>query len=163
MPSHPETCTCATCGAKTALLDFGFQAPDCVWAQPVNERSRRNNVDFAELSERRFVRGLLPVRLEDGEEFRYGIWLEVEEPIFDEVMSSWDDSERYPKLRFVATIANAVPPWGAKALGVEVDVGVRDQRSRPFVIGTRSPWLQSVLEHGWTMADYEAAVASFRR
>ena len=162
MAAHPKTCTCATCGAPTALLDYGYQAPDCVWAQPKAERSPRNNSDFAEFGERRFVRGLLPVKLEDGEEFRYGVWLEVDRETFDEVVKDWNDVDRYPKLRFVAKIANAAPPWRDKILDVAVDVGVREQNSRPFVLAARAAWLQKVLEDGWTMADYRAAIASFR-
>lgn len=132
-----------------------------MWAQPVDERSARNNADFAELGDRRFVRGLLPVPLANGEEFRFGVWLEVDQQTFDEVVTSWDDEERYPDLRFSATIANAVAPWHAQILGARVDVGVRDPNGRPFVLAARAPWLQAVIERGWTTAEYEAAVASF--
>jgi hypothetical protein len=163
MVAHPKTCTCARCGETSAILDFGYQLPDCVWEQPTAQRSARNSSDFAELGKRRFVRGLLPVKLEDGEEFRYGVWLEVERKTFDEAKASWNDEKRYPSLRFVATVANAAPPWGAKLLGVEVDVGIREQKARPFVIGARAPWLQEVLDRGWTAAEYEAVVAAVTR
>lgn len=140
------------------FLDFGYQMPDCVWQQPADQRSRRNTPDFAELGPRRFVRGLLPIRLPDGREFRYGLWLEIDEPTFQEVNRSWSDPERYPALRFQATIANAAPPWGDPLLGAAVDVGVRDQDSRPFVLASSQPWLQDLLARGWTMAEYRAAV-----
>jgi len=159
--AHPTSCACETCGARASLLDRAYQAPDCVWAQPVDERSSRNNVDFAELGERRFVRGLLPVPLANGEEFRFGVWLEVDEQTFDEVVASWNDEARYPDLRFTATVANAVVPWQDRILGAHVDVGVRDPNARPFVSAARAPWLQAVVERGWTMAEYEATVASF--
>ena len=162
MAAHAKTCTCGTCGAPTDLLDVAFQAPDCIWAQPAAERSPLNNADFAELGSRRFVRCLLPVRLEDGREFHYGIWLEIDHQTFKEVLLSWADEERYPKLRFVAKVANAARPWGEKLLGVEVDVGVRDQRSRPFVIAARARWLQEVLGRGWTAAEYGAVVDRYR-
>jgi hypothetical protein len=51
--------------ADTALLDFGYQAPDAVWALPPTERSPRNTPDFAELGEARAGRsrgGLLAAR-----------------------------------------------------------------------------------------------------
>lgn len=161
MPAHPKTCACAKCGAPSLLLDFGYQLPDCVWEQPVSERSSRNSQDFAVHGARRFVRGLLPVKLETGEEFRYGVWLKVKRSTFDEVRATWNDPERYPKLRFVAKIANAAPPWRTKILGVEVDVGVRDQKSRPFVVAARERWLQDLIVRGWTEAEYKAAVESF--
>ena len=107
------------------------------------------------------MRGLLPIRIEDGEEFRYGVWLEVEPAVFDEIVASWNDTVRYPQLRFVGTIANAVPPWREAILGVEIHAGVRDQNSRPFVIAAHAAWLQQLLERGWTDAEYEAAIASF--
>jgi hypothetical protein len=162
MAGHPRTCTCERCGAEGPLLDFGFQAPDCVWALPPAQRSPRNNKNFAELDDRRFVRGLLPIRLTSGEEFRVGVWLEVGRDIFDDIFESWDDTVRYPQLKFVATIANAAPPWREKILGVEVHVGVRDQNSRPYVFASHTAWLQQVLERGWTDAEYEAVIASIR-
>lgn len=123
----------------------------------MDERSSLNRPNFTELGERRFVRGLMPVKLEDGEEFRYGVWLEVDRGTFDNARASWN-GERYLGLRFVATIANAAPPWGSRLLGVQVDVGVREQTALPFVIAAREPWLQAVLDRGWTAAEYEAVV-----
>jgi hypothetical protein len=119
-------------------------------------------MNFAELDDRRFVRGLLPIRLTSGEEFRVGVWLEVGRDIFDDIFESWDDTVRYPQLKFVATIANAAPPWREKILGVEVHVGVRDQNSRPYVFASHTAWLHQVLERGWTDAEYEAVIASIR-
>jgi hypothetical protein len=69
----------------------------------------------------------------------------------------------YPKLRFTARIANAAPPWKQKLLGAEVEVGVRDQSSRPFVRSSAEKWLQTVLVNGWTRAEYEASYAAFER
>ena len=158
MAAHPENCTCEVCRPPVPFLDYGFQLPDCVWAQPAEQRSPRNTPDFAELGARRFLRGLMPIRIPDGREFRYGVWLEIDEPTFVEVNRSWSDPARYPRLRFAATIANAAPPWNDKLLGVAVDVGVRDQDSRPFVIASSQAWLQDLFDHGWTMADYRAAV-----
>lgn len=146
MPAHPKTCTCGACGASTAILDFGYHLPDCIWEQPVSERSPKNSSDFAELGKRRFVRGLLPVKLENGEEFQYGVWLEVDGETFDEIKASWNDGTRYPALKFVAKIANAAPPWRAKLLGVEVEVGVREQNARPFVNVAHEAWLQTIIE-----------------
>lgn len=125
------------------------------------ERSPRNTRDFAELGERRFVRGLLPVKLASGDEFRYGIWLEVDCATFDDARQIWNDEVRYSQLRFAAAIANAAPPWREKIVGAAVEVGIRDHKSRPFVIGAREPWLRELLERGWTMAEYEAALATF--
>ena len=161
-PAHPKTCKCGACGAEVErLLDFGYQLPDCVWDLPEHERSPRNSTDFAELGERRFVRGLLPIKLEDGAEFRYGVWLEVEPDTFGKIVSVWNDKRRYPRLRFRAKIANAAPPFGKKLLGRVVRACVRDQGSRPFVTSAKKAWLQTLLERGWTLAEYRAALATF--
>lgn len=161
MATHLGSCTCASCGAPALLLDRAYEAPDCVWAQPAAERSPRNNTDFAELGDRRFVRGLFPIHLASGDEFRFGLWFEVDQPTFDQVVAIWNDEDRYPQLRFTARIANAAPPWHVQILDAQVDLGVRDHTARPFVVAARAPWLQAVIERGWTMAEYEAVVASF--
>jgi hypothetical protein len=161
MAEHAETCTCSECGAPTALLDFGYQAPDCVWAQLPHERSPENTSDFARLGERRFVRGLLPIKLESGEEFCFGLWFEVDLATYDQVRACWRDPPRYLSLRFTATIANATPPWRESIIGCIVDLGARKATSRPYVIGARDPWLRQLLESGWTASDYDAATASF--
>lgn len=158
---HPPTCTCSQCGNPSALLDFGYQAPDCVWAQPANERSPENTGNFAWLGKRRFIRGLLSLGLESGEEFNFGLWLEVDTATFDAVRASWNDPSRYLGLRFAAAIANAAPPWRERILGCRVDAGVREPTSRPYVLGARDAWLQRLLDAGWTTSEYEAAVASF--
>lgn len=141
------------------MLDFGYQLPDCIWAQPAHLRSPRNTHDFAVLADRCFIRGLLPVKLEDGEEFRYGVWLEVDAAAFRRARKVWNDPARYPALTFAATIANAAPPWAEQILGARVDVGVREPSARPFVRAARDAWLQDLLERGWTGAEYEEVVA----
>ena len=160
---HPPGCACPACGEPISGLDFGYTLPDCIWNQPAHQRSSRNNTDFAELGKRRFVRGLLPVKIATGDEFRYGVWLEVRGATFDKIVEVWNDPQRYPKLKFTARIANAVPPWKAKILDVEVDAGVRDQGSRPFVIASAEKWLQALLTRGWTRAEYEAIYAELQK
>ena len=161
MAEHPKTCTCSACGASTAVLDFGYQAPDCVWAQPATERWSGNTGDFARLGERSFVRGLLPIKLADGEEFRFGLWFEVDPASGDKIRASWHEPTLYLALQFTATIANAAPPWREQILGCEVELRARQARSRPYVVSAREPWLQALLDSGWTLREYEAAVASF--
>jgi len=153
--SHPVTCTCAACGGSTEFLDFGYQLPDCIWALPPAERGQQGQ-SFAELGARRFVRCLFPIRLEDAREFRYGPWIEVEAGTFREIREIWDDP-RYATLRFTGRIANAMPPWRERIANIEVELAVRDQNVRPFVVASSTPWIQELLDCGWTMAEYRAA------
>ena len=143
------------------MLDFGYQLPDCIWDAPEVERSRDNTSDFASHGERRFVRGLLPIPLENGTEFHYGVWLEVDQATFLDVRNCWNDEERYLKLRFKARVANAAPPWRTNLLGLGVEAGVREVKSRPFVMAAEAAWLQKLMADGWTPDDYREAVASF--
>ena len=158
---HPASCACGKCGATTALLDFGYQAPDCIWSLPPAKRSPRNTSDFAELGARRFVRGILPIKIQgSADEFRYGLWFEVEPAKFDEIRAVWNDPS-YAQLTFAATVANAAPPWRDEMLGAKVACAVRDVNSRPFVAGAHAPWLAALVENGWSQDAYRRAVASF--
>jgi hypothetical protein len=136
--------------------------PDCIWDQPVDQRSSRNNADFAELGDRKFVRGLMPVPIETGDEFRYGVWLEVDEATFRRVLAAWNEPDIYIGLEFTAGIANAAPPWGEHLLGAEVDVRVRDAGARLFITDAKHEWLRDLIARGWTKDEYRAAVATLR-
>lgn len=163
--SHGSGCTCSTCGAAIPglPLDFAYSLPDCVFALPPEERSSRCSADFAELGERRFVRGLLPVPVGGGEEFRYGIWLEVDEGTFQRVRRAWNDPVTYRTLTFTSRLANAVEPFGLATLGVEVEVATRGENARPFVVGSRAEWLERLVTEGWTRQEYVERASSLRR
>ena len=109
---HGPACTCPRCGRPAAEppLDFAYRMPDCVFARPEEQRSPRCNEDFADLDSGRFVRALLPVPIEGGEEFCFGIWVEVSVTTFERVVRAWNESEAYRTLSFDGAIANAFPP-----------------------------------------------------
>src|SRR5215510_15097389 len=125
---------CAACDEPVSGRDFGCALPDDVFEQPIAERSHRNSSDFAELGERRFVRCVMPIRVGTADEFRYGVWLEVQLATFDHIIDVWNDAPRYRELSFDGTIANAVPPWNEKILGCRVTAGTRSANDRPIVV-----------------------------
>lgn len=153
---HDAGCTCGTCGAAIAglPLDFAYSLPDCVFEQPPSARSPRCNADFAELGDRKFVRALLPVPVEGGEEFRYGVWLEVDQDTFSRVVHAWNDPATYPSLAFGGVVANAIEPYGAKTVGLKVGAATRSQNARPFVIRADVEWLGGLLTDGWSRSEY---------
>jgi hypothetical protein len=162
---HEPTCTCALCGRGVEGLwhDLAFQLPDRVFALSPEEqatrtwRSAETNADFVVLDEASFyVRGILPVPLPGGDEFRYGAWLEVTPADFTAVLQAWDDDAAYARLRFRAALANALPPYGDRALGAQVDVATGDVSARPKVVGAEDGWLATLLRDGWDQATYEA-------
>jgi len=154
--THEAGCKCAICGAAIPdpPLDYAYKLPDCVFALSAEQRSPRCNEDFAEMGERKFVRGLLPVPIEGGEEFRYGVWVEVDRDTFERVVRVWNDAAAYRTLTFSGRIANAFPPFGQRTVDVLVDLATRDEKSRPFVIHSREPWLVGLLARGWTHREH---------
>ncbi len=167
---HPSTCTCAECGATLTgpLLDVAFGWPDDVFALPAEDRSARTwqapieHPDFIVLDgSRRFVRGLLPLPLEAGLEFRYGVWLEVATDEFNRILQVWHDETRYMSLRFAARLANALPPWGERTLGQSVEAAAREPTERPYVVCAEEDWLMSALEHGWDHTTYETVISRY--
>jgi len=162
--THEPGCTCAFCGAPIPdpPLDYACKMPDCVFALPAEQRSRRCNEDFAELGNRKFVRGLLPIPIEGGEEFRYGVWLEVDPETFEHVIRAWNDPPVYRTLAFSGRIANALPPFGPRALDALVDLATRDEKGRPFVVGSTEPWLKDLLARGWSRQEHLDLADSLR-
>ncbi len=96
----------------------------------------------------------LPVPIEGGEEFRYGVWVEVDRDTFERVVRVWNDAAAYRTLTFSGRIANAFPPFGQRTVDVLVDLATRDEKSRPFVIHSREPWLVGLLARGWTHREH---------
>jgi hypothetical protein len=152
------------CGAAIPGLpqDFAYQWPDRVFALPPEERAERtwrsgeNNPDFVVLDGAAFFcRALLPIPIGEGEEFRYGVWLEVSQADFERILEAWHDEEAYRTLRFRAALANALAPWGDRTLGAAVDVATRDAGARPWVTGADDAWLAALLHAGWDRPAYE--------
>lgn len=143
-------------------LDYAYRLPDCVFALAPEQRSPRCNQDFAELDDRRFVRSLFPIAIEGGEEFRYGIWVEVAPETFDRVIHAWNDPARYRTLSFDGRVANAFPPLGDSAVGATVSLATRDDTSRPFVVSAEDEAVSSLLVRGWTRDEHLALAASLR-
>ena len=140
-----------------APLGYEFALPDCIAARPASERSSRNTEELAEHDGRCFVRGVLPIEVDNGDQFRYGIWLQIDPVTYKRLRMVQGMASR-----FTASIANAAPPWQQKVLGAGVDVTVGDRDRRPSIVGAHAPWLQTVLQRGWTVAEYQAATARLR-
>jgi hypothetical protein len=77
-----------------------------------DQREGHSGDHFMRLApERFFVRGLLPVRLSDGHEFHFGVWIEISAETCADLMNTWDTAD-YAAVAFDGQLANAVPPWG---------------------------------------------------
>ena len=134
---------CDTCGQRHPGLpaDYGFRLPDEVHALSYIEhyvRTRRNS-DFCTLDESRFfIRGVLPLPISgSGEEFCWGIWVEVDRVSHDLCIARWEESsEGLP--RFAGKVANTLPPYEA-TIGLDVKVQMGPAGERPsFYFGSES-------------------------
>lgn len=116
------TFVCATCGKTHAGLprDQGYELPDVVWAIPSEERASRAKWtnDLCQLGERYFIRCLLKVPFTEREDyFGWGIWVEVERPVFERYLQLYnEDAASEPEVW--AVVANDLP-------GYETTVGAR--------------------------------------
>jgi hypothetical protein len=166
---HASDCACAYCGVAVGgpVRDYAHRWPDRVFALSPRDRASRTwcwpdeNPDFVALDgEAFFVRGLLPVPLEANDEFRYGVWLEVSQADFERILQAWNDEQAYATLRFQATLANAIAPWGERTLATTVAVSTRDAGTRPWVSGADDEWLATLLRAGWDRSTYERVARS---
>jgi hypothetical protein len=153
---------CPCCGNDVASVEREIRmgVPDAVLAIPEESREARvrSGGSFCFVDrERFFVRGLLPVRLSDGHEFRFGVWLELPEAACRHLAEVWDRPE-YLAMRFDAVLANSVPPWDAAILDAPCVVSVREQDSLPFVESSAHPELARILTTPWPRAECEAVV-----
>lgn len=117
-------------------LDYSFNLPDCVFALPAAERSARNQKNFAELGDRRFVRALLPLPVEGGQELRFGIWIEVVPADFQRLHAVfWDDEPAYLALRISGQVESSTTVLGNELRGAIVQLAARTADGCLFVVG----------------------------
>ena len=102
-----------------------------------------------------FVRALLPVRLSDGHEFHFGVWLETSEEAAKQLWTNWERPE-YSAVRFDATLANAVPPWDESVLGAPCVAGIRNQDQLPYIESSTNAHLAAVMATPWPRAELMA-------
>jgi hypothetical protein len=165
---------CPECGDELddPILDFAYDVPDCLfeivktrgveglrgrlWVSPGN--------DFLEFDRSRwFVRGLFPVQIEGGLEFRFGVWLELPSKAeFVHLMEAWDDKTAYEKLSFEARLANGLERQGVLGEYVHVEGGP-DVNQKPVVHESENPTLKRLLKQGWTLEQYERFLDDFER
>ena len=135
-----------------------MELPDAVRVIPTDERRTRvgaGGTAFMQLDlQRFFVRALLPVRLSDGHEFHFGVWLETSEETSRRLWTNWERPE-YSAIRFEATLANAIPPWNDSVLGASCIAAVRDQNQLPYVESSFQPRLAAVMATPWPRVDCE--------
>jgi hypothetical protein len=151
---------CPCCGNDVAAVqrEIRLELPDSVLEVDPEDRKKRVGMDhpsFLQLDLKRFfVRALLPVRLTDGHEFHFGVWLEVPEPTCQTLWVNWEKPE-YSQMRFGARLANSVPPWNDLLRGADCTAGVREQDKLPYVESSLHSELSRVLMTPWSRTECE--------
>lgn len=144
--------------------DFSFKMPDCVFALPPEQRSPRNQENFADCDGRMFVRALLPIALADGEELRIGVWVEVpREAFFALLRVFWDDEAAYAAMRLTGTVESSLVLAGNDTRGAAVTLTARDPSQCLFVAESATPWLAELLRASLSVANLPELMADVRR
>lgn len=155
MSSDAETQICPCCGMETGgwSREVRLAVPDAILALPGEEQERRTDFsdggDRCQLDgERFFVRSMLPVRLTNGHEYHFNVWIELSLENAEMVWRAWA-GRGYEHLSFEGVLANAIPPWGDAVLGAQVAAAVRTVDSLPYITSSVSPALHAVLTRPW--------------
>lgn len=158
---------CPTCGKEPTGIEreirLKFPQP-IVDAVGTNPESERVNIapgeDFIQFDNKHFfVRVLLPVMLDIGHEFRFGVWLAVSEKDAKSLWHTWD-TPAYANISIAGHLANLVPPWNAAIYEAACVATVRDTHSVPFITSSPDGALSKVLTVPWSTHEYEAVIES---
>ena len=159
------TDVCPACGRNVSGLDrevtFGF--PDEVFALSEEERIKRVagfGKSFVTLdSDRFFLRVLLPVQLDIGREFRFGVWIEVSMHEYKRIgISGTSPSTAPPRLR--ACSRNAVPPWADAIGGAPCKAATRNATDALYIESSTQPALARVLTSPWAVHECEELISA---
>ena len=93
-----------------------------------------------------FVRALLRVKLTGGYTITYGVWIGIDPHNLQTVLETWW-SPAYRELVLDGRLANRIEPWGL--LAAPVRLGVLDEDSIPFCLGSDDDRLGGVLSDEW--------------
>lgn len=147
------------CGDASVPLENSFEAPDDVFALGAEEKSRaKADRSFAVLDGSRFfVRCLLPLPVEQYGRWQVGLWIEVSQEDFRQIVSAWNDPQRYGRLAFSGRVANDVRTDMdlPVALGSVVELHVPEAGAPPEVKASPEQEIATLLSTTWARADFE--------
>ena len=132
---------CSSCGELHSVEDveFTLKRPDAIARLSETERAARckETRDLSALwgeadqDHRYFVRGILPLRVEERTDtYNLGVWAEVPKASFDKVLELWDDPDQSAEPPFYGFLANEIP-FRDGSLGLEMVVQLTGPTSRP--------------------------------
>lgn len=131
-----ELIQCSCCGEMlpAAQLELTFNMPDDVFAIPRSERGERaigDSDSYVLDNERFFVRGLIPILVDNLNEYCLGAWAEISKNDFQwiEKLSEDDDFNNQPLIK--GTLNNAIP-YNVSDGKIEIEVQLQGGNTRPY-------------------------------
>src|SRR5262245_13275367 len=130
--------SCECCGREHPFdeLELTFRRPDDIFSLSDEERARdvREGDDTCRMRDGRcFVRGVLPLPVAGRDvPYNIGLWVEVDQAVYDRVVERWDDPDQANEPPLPARIANNVPTLPA-TLGLEAVLRLAGPTTRPNV------------------------------
>ncbi|WP_412894105.1 DUF2199 domain-containing protein [Arthrobacter phoenicis] len=124
--------SCQVCGQSLAAhdRDVRFRLPEPVLSSPEQHRAEGSWLSDAEPAKATlmqipnlspFVRALLPIKLQGGHEFRFGVWIAIHPNDLQRACKVWNAPE-YSDLRLTGYLANRIQPWGLYKVPVNLAV-----------------------------------------
>ncbi|WP_251024606.1 DUF2199 domain-containing protein [Arthrobacter sp. ISL-65] len=153
----PKRHKCGLCGQRVSGhdRDVRFRLPDPVLNSPEQHRAEDSwlsdpDPNKATLMQIQgispFVRALLPVKLECGYEFRFGVWIAIHPDDLQFACRVWNAPE-YSDLKLTGYLANRIEPWGLFAAPVKL--AVLNPGHTPYCVASPNEELHGVLTKEW--------------
>lgn len=149
--SKEEAESCSECSFPIAAHngDVSYLLPSEVagWDQDriTAEVDRRGS--FMKISDKFFIRGLMPVFLKGDYVVVAGVWIEVDWNTLDRASQIWE-TEEYGGFTCSGYLANELAPWPG-TLGANVQLEVRDHNELPYIVSSDSAQMLEVIEGSW--------------
>lgn len=148
---------CGMCGETLPAheRDVRFRLPDPVLNSPEQHRAEGSWLSDPDPSTATlmqipnispFVRALLPVKLQGGHEFRFGVWIAIHPDDLQHACRVWNAPE-YADLKLTGFLANKIQPWGFFA--VPVNLAVLNTEQTPYCVSSPDEELNDVLTREW--------------
>jgi len=118
-------------------MDIAYARPEHYFEIPKSERDRRawfnddSNADVCVIDQSVFLlRCVLPVPVEDGREFRHGVWVLVDESAYRKYATFEGDGSNEPAMR--GYLSSEIPGYSSTFM-LPVTIQLGSETQRPYV------------------------------
>ena len=139
-------CSCCDKMLPANQMELTFGLPDEIFALSEKEKEGRTegSTDLYVLDENRFfVRGLIPLPVENQEDYCLGAWAEVSKKDFDRIEELWEVDIRTEEPSIKATLANAFPYTISEGV-IELEIQLQDSKTPVSYTHLTLPTIYSV-------------------